>query len=84
MASLSNQELNTTWRKVTSTIYRKPLDSRIYGTVEIDVTNLEDYIAKKRKKGLKITLTHILTLIIGRAFLNEVPEMNAFIRRKRK
>ncbi len=81
MASFSNQELNTTWRKVASTIYRKPLDSKIYGTVEVDVTQLEEYIARKRKEGLKITLTHILTLMVGRAFRNEVPEMNAFIRR---
>ncbi len=81
MTSFSNQELNTTWRKVASTIYRKPLDSKIYGSVEVDVTHLEEYIARKRKEGLKITLTHILTLMVGRAFRNEVPEMNAFIRR---
>lgn len=73
--------LNTDWRKVASTIYRKPLDSKIYGSVEVDITDLEKYIAHKRKDGIKITLTHILTLILGRAFRSEVPELNAYIRR---
>ena len=73
--------LNTDWRKVASTIYRKPLDSKIYGSVEVDITDLEKYIAHKRKDGIKITLTHILTLILGRAFRSEVPELNAYIKR---
>lgn len=74
-------DLNTDWRKVASTIYRKPVDSKIYGSVELDVTELERFIADKRKEGLKITLTHILTLIVGRAFQTEIPELNAYIRR---
>lgn len=73
--------LNNNWRKVASTIYRKPLDSKIYGTVEVDVTELEAYIRSKRNEGLKITMTHIFTLILGRAFRTETPEMNAFVRR---
>ncbi len=77
----SEVNFNTNWRKVASTIYKKPVDSKIFGSVEIDVTDLEKYISQKRKEGIKITLTHIITLIIGRAFRNEVPEMNAFIRR---
>ena len=73
--------LNTNWRKVAATIYRKPLDSKIYGSVEIDVTDLEKYISAKRKEGIKITLTHIFTLIVGRALRNEIPQFNTFIRR---
>ena len=40
----SQDNLNTNWRKVASTIYRKPTDSKIYGTVELDVTEIEKYI----------------------------------------
>jgi pyruvate/2-oxoglutarate dehydrogenase complex dihydrolipoamide acyltransferase (E2) component len=57
------------------------VDSKIFGSVEIDVTDLEEYINEKRKEGLKITLTHIFILIVARALKNEVPELNTFIRR---
>ncbi len=73
--------LNTNWRKVASTIYQKPTDSKIYGSVDIDVTELEKYIVQKRKEGIKITLTHVMTLIVGRAIAQEIPELNCFIRR---
>ena len=73
--------LNTNWRKVASTIYQKPTDSKIYGSVDIDVTELEKYIVQKRKEGIKITLTHVMTFIVGRAIAQEVPELNCFVRR---
>lgn len=72
---------NSNWRKVASTIYKKPIDSKIYGTVDLDVTDLEKYIAEKRKEGVKTTLTYILTLIIGRAIREEVPELNTYVKR---
>ncbi len=77
----SSDSYNTNWRKVASTIYRKPTDSKIYGSVELDVTELEKYISEKRKEGIKITLTHIITLIVGRAIKTEVPELNTFLKR---
>jgi len=72
---------NNNWRKVASTIYKKPTDSKIYGTVELDVTELEKYVAQKRKEGIKTTLTYLITLIIGRAIRQEVPELNTFVKR---
>ena len=77
----STNQLNTDWRKVASSIYRKPRDSKIYGSVDLDITELEKFIALKRREGIKTTLTHIMTLIIGRAFRQEVPELNAYIKR---
>ncbi|MBN1118527.1 MAG: 2-oxo acid dehydrogenase subunit E2 [Bacteroidales bacterium] len=77
----SNKELNTDWRKVASTIYKKPIDSKIYGEVELDVTELEKFISEKRKEGLKITLTHIFVLILARGLKTVVPELNVYIRR---
>jgi pyruvate dehydrogenase E2 component (dihydrolipoamide acetyltransferase) len=74
-------DYNNEWRRVASTIYKKPTDSKIYGMVELDVTELEKYIAKKRKQGTKTTLTYLLTLIIGRAIRQEVPELNTYLKR---
>ena len=72
---------NTDWRKVASTIYRKPTDSKVFGSVELDVTDLEHFVSEKRKQGLRITLTHVMVLTVARALKTEVPELNTFIRR---
>jgi pyruvate dehydrogenase E2 component (dihydrolipoamide acetyltransferase) len=74
-------DFNNTWRKVASSIYRKPVDSKILGFVELDITDLEEYIKHRRSEGLKITLTHIFTLAVARALATEVPELNTYVRR---
>lgn len=76
-----NKELNSEWRRVASTIYKKPTDSKILGAAEIDVTDLEDFITKQRKNKLKITLTHAFVLIVAKALKTEAPELNTFVRR---
>jgi pyruvate dehydrogenase E2 component (dihydrolipoamide acetyltransferase) len=78
---MNSENLNTDWRKVSAALYKKPVDSKIFGSVELDVTDLEEFISNQRKNELKITLTHIFTLIIARALRDEVPELNCFIRR---
>ena len=77
----SSDSLNTNWRKVASAMYAKPTDSKIYGTVELDVTEIEKYITKKRKEGVKTTITYLMTLILGRAIRQDVMELNSFVRR---
>lgn len=77
------KDFNSNWRLVASTIYKKPSDSKIYGAVEIDVTDLEKFISEKRREGIKTTLTYLMTLIVGRAIRHEVPELNTFVRRGR-
>ena len=77
----SSDSLNTNWRKVASAMYAKPTDSKIYGTVELDVTEIEKYISKKRKEGVKTTITYLMTLILGRAIRQDVMELNSFVRR---
>lgn len=72
---------NNAWRKVAAAIYRKPLDSKIFGTVELDVTELEIFVNKKRQEGLKVTLMHPLILFVARAMKEEVPQLNCYVRR---
>ena len=76
-----SETLNTTWRKIASTIYKKPVDSKIFGSVEIDITDLEIYIQAKRKAGVKITLTHFFLLATARAIKEEIPEFNTYVKR---
>lgn len=75
--------LNNNWRRVAAAVYKKPTDAKILGSVEIDVTHIEEFINRKRKEGLRITLTHIFTMIIARALKEDVPELNVYVRRAR-
>jgi pyruvate/2-oxoglutarate dehydrogenase complex dihydrolipoamide acyltransferase (E2) component len=47
----------------------------------MDITELEEFIAEKRKNGVKATLTHFFILAAARALKNEVPELNTYIKR---
>lgn len=78
---MNSSALNSDWRKVASTIYKKPTDSKVLGSAELDVTELEKFITDKRKNGVKITLTYIMALIVSRALKHEVPGLNTYIKR---
>lgn len=76
-----NHNLNSNWRITASTIYEKPRDSKIFGAVELDITDLDEWIQAKRREGVKVTLTNFFTVATGRAVKSVVPELNTYIKR---
>lgn len=72
---------NTPWRVTSAAIYTTPTDSRVYGTLDIDVTDAAQFLRDKREQGVKITMVHLATAVLARAIAFDVPEMNCFIRR---
>jgi pyruvate/2-oxoglutarate dehydrogenase complex dihydrolipoamide acyltransferase (E2) component len=72
---------NTPWRVTSAAIYTTPTDSRVYGTLDIDVTDAKKFIDRKRAEGVKITMVHMATAVLARAMAFDAPEMNCFIRR---
>ncbi|HNP66134.1 MAG TPA: 2-oxo acid dehydrogenase subunit E2 [Woeseiaceae bacterium] len=74
-------QFNTPWRVTAAAIYTTPTDSRVYGTLDIDVTEAKRFLDNKRGEGVKITMTHLATAVLARAVAFDVPEMNCFIRR---
>lgn len=74
---------DTDWRRITATIYRKPTDSKIFGAVELDVTELEKFLSKKRVDGIKLTFTHFFSYAIAKGIEEKVPQFNTFVRRGR-
>ena len=72
---------NTPWRVTAAAIYTTPTDSRVYGTLDIDVSECKRYIDERREQGVKITMVHMAVAALSRAVAFDVPEMNAFIRR---
>jgi pyruvate/2-oxoglutarate dehydrogenase complex dihydrolipoamide acyltransferase (E2) component len=78
---MHSTELNTEWRRTATAIYQKPTDSKILGSVEVDITDLELFIDEQRTKGIKITLTHFFLLATSRALKKDIPHLNAYIHR---
>ena len=72
---------NTPWRVTAAAIYTTPTDSRVYGTLDIDVTDAKKFLDRKREEGVKLTMVHLTTAVLSRAIAFDVPEMNCFIRR---
>jgi pyruvate/2-oxoglutarate dehydrogenase complex dihydrolipoamide acyltransferase (E2) component len=78
---LRMDQFNTPWRVTAAAIYTTPTDSRVYGTLDIDVTEARRFMQAKRERGIKITMVHLATAVLARAVAFDVPEMNCFIRR---
>jgi len=78
---LRMDQFNTPWRVTSAAIYTTPTDSRVYGTLDIDVTDAKQFMKEKRESGAKITMVHLATAVLARAVAFDVPEMNCFIRR---
>jgi pyruvate dehydrogenase E2 component (dihydrolipoamide acetyltransferase) len=74
-------QFNTPWRVTSAAIYTTPTDSRVYGTLDIDVTDAKRFMKERREAGQKITMVHLATAVLARAIAFDVPEMNCFIRR---
>ena len=74
-------QFNTPWRVTSAAIYTTPTDSRVYGTLDIDVTEAKKFLDRRREEGVKLTMVHLTTAVLARAIAFDVPEMNCFIRR---
>ncbi len=74
-------QFNTPWRVTSAAIYTTPTDSRVYGTLDIDVTDAKRFMQEKREAGEKITMVHLAVAVLARVVAFDVPELNCFIRR---
>jgi pyruvate/2-oxoglutarate dehydrogenase complex dihydrolipoamide acyltransferase (E2) component len=74
-------QFNTPWRVTSAAIYTTPTDSRVYGTLDIDVTDARRFMQQKREAGDKITMVHLAVAVLARVVAFDVPELNCFIRR---
>ncbi len=75
------KRINSSWRNISTAVYGAPNEGKIYGMIEIDVTEAWELINSNRRKGRRITMTHLVAGAVGRAIGWDIPEMNAFVRR---
>jgi pyruvate/2-oxoglutarate dehydrogenase complex dihydrolipoamide acyltransferase (E2) component len=72
---------NTPWRELATALYAPPAEGKIYGSIEVDVTEALRFIDRQRAAGIPLTLTHLMTATLSRALAYDVPEINCFVRR---
>ena len=75
------KKLNSPWRIISTAVYGAPNEGKIYGMLEVDVTNAWEMIVASREEGKRITMTHMVAAATGRAIGWDIPEMNAFVKR---
>jgi pyruvate dehydrogenase E2 component (dihydrolipoamide acetyltransferase) len=75
------KKVNTPWRKTATAIYKRSIDGRVYGTFEVEMDAVLDYINKNKEKGIRITITQIAMAALGRAIALDVPDVNVFVKR---
>ena len=75
------KKINSPWRTISTAVYGAPNEGKIYGIIEIDVTDAWDMILANRAEGRRITMTHLVASAIGRAIGYDIPEINAFVKR---
>lgn len=74
---------SSAWRETATALFGPPADGKIYGTLEVDVSDALRFLREQRASGLHLTLTHLVTAALGRTFGSEVPELNCWVRRGR-
>jgi len=75
------EKTNSSWKVISTAVYGAPNEGKIYGYLEIDVTDAWEMIKTNRAEGRRITMTHLVAAAIGRAIGWDIPEMNAFVKR---
>ncbi len=71
----------SSWRKLSIAIYDGPREGKVYGTYDVDVTNMMNYINQKKEAGIRLTVTNFVVAAAGKALFYDVPELNSYIRR---
>lgn len=71
------------WRRMAAAMYRTPVDGRVYGMLDLDVTDVLEYVRHRKGAGAHITVTGILTAGLGRILAFDAPELNCFVHRGR-
>ncbi len=63
------------WRRIADAMWGAPNDPQIYGSLDVDATNLASYLSSLRAAGHHVTVTHLVGHALAHA-IARVPEIN--------
>jgi len=69
----------SSFRRIAAVAWDNPRDPTIYGTTQVPAAALLEWIAAKRERGTRVTVTHAVTRALAVA-MSEHPDLNGFVR----
>jgi len=79
MAKFRVQHTLPVWRRIALSTWSRGDDPTIYGTIDVDATELLRYVDSAREvSGVRVTLTHVVGKAIANAFAR-FPEFNGIV-----
>jgi pyruvate/2-oxoglutarate dehydrogenase complex dihydrolipoamide acyltransferase (E2) component len=80
MADFVPLENPSSWRKMAAGVWSRPDDPTIYGSMDVEATELLAFLPRYREReGVKITITHLVASALARAIARR-PEVNCKVR----
>lgn len=80
MTTFTPMEDVSTFRRMAATMWAAPNDPTIYGSMDVDVTDTLEALARYRERtGVRLTMTHVVTRAAALAFAKH-PHLNARVR----
>ena len=73
MDSLLPDGFDTPWRRMAAAIFAPPRDAKVFGSLEVDVTESLRFVEQKRASGVPVTMTHVVVAALGRALHTTLP-----------
>jgi pyruvate dehydrogenase E2 component (dihydrolipoamide acetyltransferase) len=80
MSAFSADQQASTFRRIAASMWSRPSDPSIYGSMDLDATELLAFVERYRARtGQRLTVTHLVSAAVAHAFAKH-PQLNAKVR----
>jgi len=77
---MSNTKLNRSWRRMAAAIFVKPLDGKVSGIYDLDMTEVNKALDKwNQNREQKINVMHFFMCALGHTLKHYAPELNCYM-----
>ena len=77
---MSNTKLNRSWRRMAAAIYMKPVDGKVSGFMDLDMTHVNAALEKWNKElDTNINVMHFFMCALGHTMKFYAPELNCYM-----
>ena len=77
---MSNVKLNESWRRMAAAIYAKPVDGKVSGIYDLDMTEVNKALDRwNAEYDSNIKVMHVMMSALGRILSEHAPELNCYM-----
>ena len=70
--------LNQSWRKMAAAIFEKPVDGKVSGIHDLDLTEVNKAMEIWNANGYRVTVMHVFMSALGKILTHYAPELNCY------